>query len=113
MTGSAEANARGTNTTGGGKARGSAKNESRLQAFGQGAKKGGADWGGCNPAWIAAVVVRITMLGGAITFGLSRDQGAYMLKLMLDGDVQTLWFNGDSDLDTELERVFAVLDTMS
>lgn len=109
----AEDNARGNSTSRGGKARGSARNESRLQAFGQSTKKGSADWGGCDARWVAAVVVRITMLGGAITFGLSRDQGAYMVKLMLDGDVQTLWFNGDADLDAELERVFAVLDTMS
>jgi hypothetical protein len=57
-------------------------------------------------------VVAITGLGGAVTFALSRDQGAYGLTLLLDSERQTLWFNGDADLDAELEGVLAVLESL-
>lgn len=92
--------------------RGSVNNKSRLSAFGKTAAVGKADWGTANPQWIQAVVVAITLRGGAVTFGLSRDGGAHMLTLLLDGDRQTLWFNGDANLDVEMEEVFATLETL-
>lgn len=95
------------------KSRGSVKNESRLQKFKQAKEaKGTADWGTASPQAIAAVVTAMQAVGGAITFGLSRDGGAYMLTLLLDGDRQTLWFNGDSDINQELEGVFITLEDM-
>lgn len=93
--------------------RGSVNNSKRLAAFAQSANTAReADWGACDPRWIAAVVIAITRLGGAVTFGRSRDGGAYMLTLLLDGDRQTLWFNGDASLDEELEKTYAVLETL-
>ena len=89
--------------------RGSVRNADRLEAFARGGKKGGADWGGCNPDLMQAVVVGITGLGGAVTFGLSRDQGAHSLTLLLDGNRQSMWYNGDAELDTELEGVVTTL----
>jgi hypothetical protein len=59
-----------------------------------------------------AVVVNATRLGGAALFGVSRDAGAHSLKLYLDGSHETLWFNGDADLDEELEKVCAFLETL-
>lgn len=93
-------------------ARGSVDNAGRLSAFAGRAKQGTADWGDCDSKWLQAVVVRITGMGGAVTFAMSRDQGAHSITLMLDNDRQTLWFNGDADLDNELEQVVAVLDSM-
>jgi len=92
--------------------RGSVKNSDRLQAFAsrRGTSKG--DWGGCRSEWLQAVVVNITRLGGAVTFGLSRDGGAHSLTLLLDGERQTMWYNGDADLDAELEAVNATLETL-
>lgn len=92
------------------KSRGSVRNLDRLQAFTRGGQTGQADWGGCAPNLVQAVVVGITALGGAVTFGLSRDLGAHSLTLLLDGQRQTLWFNGGADLDTELQTV---VDTLS
>ena len=94
--------------------RGSTDNASRLAAFGGSSDRPAAraDWGECSPEMLAAVVIRLTQLGGALTFGLSRDGGAYMLTLMLDGDRRTLWFNGDADLDAELNKVWQTLDGM-
>ncbi len=90
--------------------RGSTRNVDRLSAFSSGVGKGQADWGTCDPARLQAVVVGITALGGAVTLGLARDMGAHSLTLLLDGNRTTLWFNGNADLDRELE---AVADTIA
>lgn len=95
------------------KARGSVRNADRLSAFASGNGDGGADWGGCDSERLQAVVVKITQLGGAITFGLSRDLGAHSITLMLDKSRKTLWYNGSADLDAELEAVAATLDAMT
>ena len=93
--------------------RGSVKNNMRLAAFASAAGGGSADWGSCAPERLQAVVIKITALGGAVTFGMSRDQGAYSLTLLLDNERETLWFNGGVDLDAELDKVAATLDAMS
>lgn len=90
--------------------RGSVRNDRRLEAIAQRRKGSMADWLGCDSAKLQAVVHGITVLGGAVTFGTSRDGGAYSVSLMLDGERETLWFNGDADLDEELQ---AVVETLS
>jgi len=92
--------------------RGSVRNKDRLADFANRGKKGEADWGSCDPKWLQTVLCGITALGGAVTFGLSRDEGAYSLTLLLDGSRETLWFNGDVTLDDELSEVAAQLDGM-
>lgn len=92
--------------------RGTVDNASRLDIFSERTTEGGADWGGCSAEMMQSVVTGITELGGAVTFSLSRNQGAYGLTLLLDKERQTLWFNGDTELDDELEKVIARLDTM-
>ena len=89
--------------------RGSVNNENRLQAFASGGSPGQANWGECSPERIQGVVHGITSLGGAVTFGLSRDKGAHSLTLMLDGKRVPLWFNGGADLDEELDGVLLTL----
>lgn len=93
--------------------RGSVNNKSRLSAFSKGKDKTGADWGGCNPNKLQGVIDGITGLGGAVTFGLSRDKGAHMLTLLLDGERKTLWFNGDAVLDDELDEIMGFLEAMT
>lgn len=95
------------------KKRGSTRNPDRLAAFARASNSTGADWGGCDAIGVQAVVVAITELGGAVTFGLSRDKGAHSLTLLLDGSRQTLWFNGDANLGEELEGVKQTLDAMT
>ncbi len=92
--------------------RGSTNNKDRLAAFAGGRGEGGADWGGCNPDKLQSVVSAITALGGAVTFGLSRDQGAHSLTLMLDNSRKSLWYNGDADLDAELDAVLGTLSQL-
>jgi len=93
--------------------RGSVNNGNRLAAFAKGGPAGGADWGGCDPARLQAVVIGITQLGGAVTFGMSRNKGAHSLTLLLDKNRETLWFNGDAELDDELLDVAAALEAMT
>jgi len=95
-----------------GKKRGSVNNASRLQGLKGGGEGSGADWGRADAKWVHAVIVAATLLGGAVTFGSSRDGGAYSLTVMLDGDRVALWFNGDADLDLELEKVFVYLEAL-
>lgn len=93
--------------------RGSVRNSDRLSAFGNAKRGGGADWGGCDPARLQAVVIGITSLGGAVTFGMSRDKGAHSLTLLLDDSRTTLWLNGSADLDEELQAVVDELAQMT
>lgn len=92
--------------------RGSVNNANRLEAFARGGGSSGGDWGGCDCKWIQAVVVAITSLGGAVTFGLSRDKGAHSVTLLLDDNRQTMWFNSNADLDDALSEVVATLEAM-
>lgn len=94
--------------------RGSANNERRLSSIlnhGSETGPGKADWSSADPRWIAAVVVAISRVGGLASFGLSRDQGAHSLTILLDGERQTLWFNASADLDVELQKVFEAFNT--
>lgn len=92
--------------------RGSVRNDRRLEAFAGREKSAAADWSGCDPERLQAVVHNITELGGAVTFGTSRDGGAYSVTLMLDGERETLWFNGDADVDEKLQTVIETLTQM-
>lgn len=94
------------------KKRGSVRNADRLAAFAPSTPSSGADWGGCDPRWLQAVIVGVTTLGGAVTFGMSRDQGAHSLTLLLDDKRQTLWFNAAANLDEELQAAAAILQAI-
>lgn len=92
------------------KARGSVNNKSRLAAFAKSVRSSGAEWASADGELLQGVIDKITGLGGAITIGLSRDNSAYMMTLLLDGERETLWFNGDADLDDELRKVLGILE---
>lgn len=93
--------------------RGSVRNDNRLEAIAQRRKGAAADWSGCDAGRIQSVVAGIALLGGAVTFGTSRDGGAYSVTLLLDGNRETLWFNGDADIDDELQAVIDTLGVMN
>ena len=92
--------------------RGTTNNKGRLKAFSKASVSSGADWGGCSADLLQGVVVAITGLGGAVTIGMSRDQGAHSMTLLLDGSRETLWFNGNEDLDDKLREVLETLNSM-
>lgn len=93
-----------------GSGRGSVNNKARLAAFAKAKTSNTAEWASCNAELLKGVIDKITSLGGAITIGLSRDNGAYMMTLLLDGERETLWFNGNADLEEELRLVLGMLE---
>lgn len=94
------------------RSRGSVRNDDRLAAFANGSGNGSAEWDTADSTLVAATICAITAMGGAITFGLSRDQGAHSLTLMLDGHRKTMWYNGDAVLNDELQTVIDTLSAM-
>lgn len=70
-----------------------------------------ADWSGAAPQGVLDVVIAMSSLGGAVTFGMSRDGGAYMLTLLLDGDRTTLWCPCTEDVDIWMENTVYLLRT--
>lgn len=93
--------------------RGSVNNDNRLAAFAKSDHTSGGDWLACDGDKIQAVVVKITALGGAVTFGLSRDKSSHMLTLLLDDSRETMWYNQDAVLNDELDMVIGTLDAMT
>lgn len=96
-----------------GSKRGSVNNEGRLKKLLNKTGNGGgkADWTGADPRWVAAVVTAVTGQGGAVSFGYSRDGGAYSVGVFLDGDRETLWINGSAEINDELEAIWHMFDT--
>jgi len=89
--------------------RGSVNNGRRLASLLERVSAGGvgkADWGNARAEWIQAVICVIGQVGGMASFGYSRDGNAYNLTILLDGERETLWFNGNADLDEELRKVY-------
>lgn len=97
---------------GGSGRRGSTNNTGRLAAFKDRSTGGSAEWASCDSDLLLAVIDKITGMGGAITIGLARDQGAHSLTLLLDGSRATFWYNGDAVLDDKLREVLATLEEM-
>ncbi len=94
------------------KRRAAKKSAGRLDAFRKATEGSEASWGDCDPGLLQSVVVTITALGGAITVGLSRDQSARFLTLLLDDAKKTFWYEPDDDLDDKLRLVLGTLEAM-
>lgn len=89
-----------------GKKRGATNVARSLEGLGQTAgRSNGADYAEANFTFVAGIIIETTRRGGAVSFGLSRDKGAYNVTIFLDGDRRTIWINGDADLDVELEKI--------
>lgn len=87
--------------------------ENRLSVFDEAGPAAGADWGEGDPEWIQSVVVAITSMGGAVTFGMSRDQDAHSVTLLLDKTRKTFWIGPADGLNERLELICATLDTLA
>jgi hypothetical protein len=94
------------------KSRGSTDNTRRLSTLFSNQSERKADWSNAPAGHVLALVCAITALGGAISFGTSRDGGAYSVTLMLGGERETLWFNGTADLEAELDNALYLIQTL-
>jgi len=93
--------------------RAEADKRSALDELFLGAAANVADWGSASPGAVLEVIVAMSSVGGAVTFGLSRDGGAYMLTFLLDGSRKTDWLPGDGLLDAWLENAAYLIRTLS
>lgn len=93
--------------------RGSVNNAGRLSGFkvARSETVGKADWTRADPRWVMAVVGAASAAGCEVAFSYTKDGGAFGLKLFDfgNGERVQLWFNGDCDLDGELEQVYYTL----
>lgn len=88
------------------KKRGATNVARSLEGLGQAkGTSGGADYAEADFTYVAGIIIEVTRRGGAASFGLSRDKGAYNVTIFLDGDRRTVWINGDADLNHELEKI--------
>lgn len=88
------------------KKRGATNVARSLEGLGQSkGMSGGADYAEADFACVAGIIIETTRRGGAVSFGLSRDKGAYNVTVFMDGDRRTVWINGDADLNAELEKI--------
>lgn len=58
-----------------------------------------ADWGSADSGLLRAVIAAVTLRGGAIRFGYSRDGGAYSIGIYGDGKPFTEFKSGDIEVD--------------
>ncbi len=96
-----------------GKSRGKSDVPGKLDGLGgTGGRVGSADWGAADSKWIHGVIVAVTKHGGLVSFGMSRDQGAYNLTILLDGDRRVIWVSSSEDIDLKLEQVYEFFNTL-
>jgi hypothetical protein len=95
------------------KKRGASNPTRSLDGLGQAeGQPGGASYDQADGGLLFGIIIQISKRGGAVSFGLSRDKGAYNVTIFLDGDRRTVWINGSEDLNAKLEEIFHVLLAM-
>lgn len=88
------------------KSRGKTNVARSLEGLGQADRPpGSADYAEADFSFMCGIVIEVSRRGGAVSFGLSRDRGAYNVTIFLDGDRKTVWINGSDDLNLELEKI--------
>lgn len=97
-------------TNGKGRVRKGVPVRSALAGFGEEDRVGGAvRWDEATPDLIAGVCVAISRMGGAVLFGGSRDGGALLVTLHLDGEKKNVWIRGSAEVDAELTFIIEKL----
>jgi len=96
------------------KKRGATNVTRSLEGLGQArGAAGGADYAEADFSYIAGIIIEVTRRGGAVSFGLSRDKGAYNVTIFLDGERKTVWINGSDDLNAELEKIMHYMASLA
>lgn len=90
-----------------GKSRGAVNVGGALAGLGQAGTRGNAaaDWRTVDFTWLAGVVIETTSRGGMVSFGLSRDRGAYSINIFLEGDSRKIWVSSEEDINAKLEEI--------
>jgi hypothetical protein len=70
-------------------------------------------WDTASPSGIVAVTVAVSALGGAVTFGGSRDGGALQVAIFLDGEKFVKWIPSGEDIDAVLAEIWEGLGKLT
>ncbi len=62
-----------------------------------------ADWGDCDESDILQLIAVVTGLGGTITFGYTRDGGAYYLSYFMDGEALKVFIRPTEDVELAIK----------
>lgn len=66
-----------------------------------------ADWQSADPERIVRLIATASMAGALVTFGYTRDQGAYMVGFFADGDRYSEYCRPSEDLSQFLELLIS------
>lgn len=69
-------------------------------------------WGEVDPSGIVALTGTVSALGGAVTFGGSRDQGALQITIYLDGERSTQWASSVDEAESLIAVIWEKLQTL-
>lgn len=106
--------ARGTKQRSSKKSPGQAAGDGKLAlAFGSGSSDMERQWDDCDPSYLAWILRGISNLGGAVTFGRSRDKAALSVTLLLDGERNTVWIAPRDDLEAVLTEIAEKLEALA
>lgn len=84
-----------------------------LDGFGTSDRVGGSiGWDELKPEVAGRMVVAVTKLGGAVLFGSSRDGGALLLTVHLDGDRKNVWLAAAESLTDDVEKLCLHLEAL-
>jgi len=61
-----------------------------------------ANWGTANPALIAEAITALTNIGCAVQFGYTKDNGAFVVRIVGDGEPYNEYVRPTEDIDKYL-----------
>ena len=64
-----------------------------------------ADWSNCNPDKLRDAVIALTSAGCAVQFGLTKDQGTFVVRIVGDGDAYNEFVRPSEDIDLYLTNL--------
>lgn len=62
-----------------------------------------ADWESVDPSKITALIGLVTYHKGTVTFGYTRDGGAYYISYYIDSESEKIYIRPTEDIDARLE----------
>lgn len=77
----------------------------RIRRTNRGTGIEGADWGEAKADLIQQAITLITKVGCAVQFGLTKDQGAYVIRIVGDGEPYNEFIRPTEDIDLYLTGV--------
>jgi hypothetical protein len=81
-------------------------------AFGAGLPEASMAWDEVDPRHIAWLVSVVTRKGGAVMFGASRDGGALMVTMLLDGEKMQKWISPRDVPEDVITFICETFDTL-